>query len=66
MPPAAILACLDDLGWSTRELARQCSVSESSARQWISGRLEMPEPLAVWLAARAAAARATPAPGRAE
>jgi transcriptional regulator with XRE-family HTH domain len=40
---------LRGLGWSAHELGRRLGVTESTIRNWLSGRREVPASVAEWL-----------------
>ena len=41
--------CIDLVGWSPRELARQAPTSEDSCRAMVRGRKRVPDELAEWV-----------------
>lgn len=44
-----MFATMQAIGWSPATLARRLGVQESSVRQWLNGRREIPPNLADWL-----------------
>ena len=55
MTPADLRAALATLRWSNRTLAAELGVDEHRVRRWANGSQPIPEDVAVWLAALAAA-----------
>jgi hypothetical protein len=48
--------CCDTLGWGAGTLARQADVNLMTARRWLNGERQIPEPVATALETMAAAA----------
>jgi transcriptional regulator with XRE-family HTH domain len=56
MTPTSLRECLDQLGWSTSELAARADVSPVTARRWLSGKLPIPDSVASIIGAMSALA----------
>jgi hypothetical protein len=54
--------CLEAIGWTPWGLAARLGVHETRTRRWGTGRYEIPEPVAQWLEALAAAHTKRPSP----
>lgn len=62
MTPKRFRTCLDIIGWSILGMANRLGVSEQRARRWMAGDYPMPDSVAEWLEALAAAHRNNPPP----
>lgn len=62
MTPAEFSALLDRIGWSRRELARKIGVHEDGPRNWTRPGYRIPDQVADYLRAVAAALDAVPPP----
>jgi len=57
-----MLACLEALRWSQKELERTLGVTQRTVARWAAGQMTIPPPVADWLRASSAALRAQPLP----
>jgi len=62
MTPSELRTCLDALQWTPGALARALGCHRNLPLQWLSGRVSVPESVAIYLDALADAHRRTPAP----
>ena len=62
MTPDQLAHCLSAVGWNAPALARALGLEETTARRWLKGARPVPEAVAAWLEALAAAHRALPPP----
>jgi transcriptional regulator with XRE-family HTH domain len=46
MAPARFRECLDQIGWSTIDLAERAAVSPVTARRWLNGKVPIPDAVA--------------------
>jgi ribosome-binding protein aMBF1 (putative translation factor) len=49
MTPTEFRACLEQLAWSQRDLARVVSLDDRLMRRWAAGQNEIPSNIAQWL-----------------
>jgi transcriptional regulator with XRE-family HTH domain len=61
MQPEEMRELLEQIGWSSNELARRLGINQRSVGDYRSGKRPIPDNLASWLRAMAAAVRAMPA-----
>lgn len=54
--------CLNNIGWSLRELERRLNINPTTVRRWEYGHLPIPGVVASWLRGLADAHRAAPLP----
>lgn len=64
MTPARLAECLALLRWSQRGLAAALGRPEATVRQWLAGKVRVPEPVGAWLETLAEAHARNPPPGR--
>lgn len=62
LSPDRLRSCLQALRWRPHTLAEALSCDERMVRNWSSGRMAIPEPVAAWLDTLACHAEQHPAP----
>jgi len=64
--PARIAECIAILGWTQREAGRQLSRQEAAIRQYLAGKVKIPDADAAWIERLARFRERNPPPARKE
>jgi hypothetical protein len=54
--------CLEVVGWTRGELRRRLKLGDNTVKEWLSGKRNIPTPVAIWMETLAAMHMALPAP----